>query len=208
AAVQSQHRHTVVLERVAVIVGHNPELDRHGVLRSRCQEPLGGRAGPAAPFVDELADYAFARLERVQPIPAPHAKRRIRREHSCQRELILIDDRSDERGRQLVSGHVRTRGTFFAQRGQSSAAHDETSSGRQAKNGTPKSTVPAVRSTSIPTPTGSAPRSRTASRTSRTLPPVVRTSSTTSTRSPGPSSKPRLNSRPAAAPSFRSAMIA
>lgn len=44
-------------------------------------------------------------------------------------------------------------------------------------------------------------RSRTASRTSRTLPPVVRTSSTTRTRSPGPSSKPRLNSRPGP-PSF------
>ena len=48
---------------------------------------------------------------------------------------------------------------------------------------TPKSTLPPLRSTRRPTPTGTPPSPLTTSSTSRTLPPVVTISSTTRTRS-------------------------
>ena len=50
---------------------------------------------------------------------------------------------------------------------------------------TPKSTLPPLRSTRRPTPTGTPPSPLTTSSTSRTLPPVVTISSTTRTRVPG-----------------------
>ena len=76
-----------------------------------------------------------------------------------------------------------------AHSGQAAASVGTSSSSRLAR-GTPRSTWPPLRSTRLPTASTRPPRARTHSSTSRVEPPVVITSSTTTTGSPGVEPKP------------------
>jgi enediyne biosynthesis protein E4 len=95
-------------------------------------------------------------------------------------------------------------GMALSHAGTSSSRHVGNDTSASAENGTPRSTSP-PRLMIAPAPTTVPPDSRATSIVSRVAPPVVTTSSTTSTRSPGSIEKPR---RSVSRPSWRSAKMA